>query len=73
MASIHPDYSANTGDSPYSVRSGYISYATSSGGNHTHTFSTDTQGEHTHIITVNATGGTETRPRNIALMAIIKY
>jgi microcystin-dependent protein len=34
---------------------------------------TDTAGAHTHTITVNATGGTETRPRNIALMGIIKY
>lgn len=28
---------------------------------------------HTHAITVDATGGTETRPRNIAWLACIKY
>lgn len=49
IAFANPDYSANTGDSPYSYRAGYISY--------------DTTG----------TGGTETRPRNIALLACIKY
>lgn len=48
---------------------GYIGSA----GDHAHTFSTDSQGAHTHTITVNATGGTETRGKNIAKLAIIKY
>lgn len=30
-------------------------------------------GSHTHSFTTNLTGGAETRPRNIALLAIIKY
>lgn len=30
-------------------------------------------GNHGHTITVNSTGGAETRPRNIALLACIKY
>src|SRR5262245_22370549 len=46
-----------------------------SNGAHVHdvqgTLSTHTG--HTHPITVNAKGGTETRPRNISLLACIKY
>ena len=34
---------------------------------------TDPAGSHNHTITVNATGGSETRPRNVALMYIIKF
>lgn len=30
-------------------------------------------GSHTHTVTVNSTGGTETRPRNVAWMFIIKF
>src|SRR4030095_816615 len=46
--------------------------------NHTHTFSDTTTGVsvgHTHLVsgTSGLTGGTETRPRNIALLACIKY
>lgn len=33
---------------------------------------TGTAGEHTHTFTTNATGGSETRPRNVALLPIIK-
>lgn len=33
----------------------------------------DTGGAHSHAITVNANGGTESRPRNIALLACIKF
>ncbi|MEX3924410.1 phage tail protein [Paraburkholderia sp. BR10936] len=58
---------------------------TSPAGGHSHTIGTDTQGTHAHNatiqnngahvhnITINAAGGTETRPRNVALLAIIKY
>lgn len=35
--------------------------------------SIDSAGSHTHGVTVNATGGLETRPRNLALLAIIKF
>ncbi|WP_051399091.1 MULTISPECIES: phage tail protein [Pseudomonas] len=34
---------------------------------------TSTAGDHTHTITVSFSGGTESRPRNIALLACIKY
>ena len=39
----------------------------------TNTVSTDSAGAHTHAITIAASGGTEARPRNIALLACIKY
>jgi microcystin-dependent protein len=43
-------------------------------GAHTHTATTTINAipDHTHAITVNSTGGTETRPRNVAMMYIIK-
>ncbi|RAR53901.1 tail collar domain [Paraburkholderia unamae] len=59
--------------------------ATKAAGAHDHTFGTDTQGQHEHTVTVNAggvhshgvtvsaVGGTETRPRNVALLACIKF
>lgn len=61
------------------------SYMTSPDGEHTHTFRTETAGSHSHRLTteeggshahnisVAAAGGSETRPRNIALLACIKY
>jgi phage-related tail fiber protein len=42
-------------------------------GEHGHTLTTTAAGTHTHTITVSATGGTETRPRNVALLACIRY
>ncbi|QSY98662.1 tail fiber protein (plasmid) [Rhizobium bangladeshense] len=37
------------------------------------TFSTSTAGAHTHNLSIAATGGTETRGRNVALLFCIKY
>lgn len=37
------------------------------------TVSTSTAGAHTHTFTTDSTGGTETRPRNVALLYCIKY
>lgn len=59
-------------------------YYTDDAGAHTHTFSTSadthshtlslaTAGDHTHTVTVAAIGGSETRPRNVALLYCIKY
>lgn len=42
-----------------------------SAGNHSHTINVDSAGEHSHNIF--ATGGAETRPRNFALLACIRY
>lgn len=36
-------------------------------------YQTGSAGLHTHAITIAATGGTEARPRNVALLACIKY
>jgi len=48
---------------------------TNAAGAHTHAIggTTSTHTGHTHPITVNAYGGTETRPKNVALLACIKY
>ena len=48
--------------------------ATSWAGDHTHTVSGTTSWDsHTHTVYVNAAGGTEARPRNLALLTCIKY
>lgn len=36
-------------------------------------YNTTTNGDHTHALTIDPSGGSEARPRNIALLAIIKY
>lgn len=46
-----------------------INYA----GNHNHTFTTSSVSDHVHIVTVNSSGGSETRMKNVALLACIKY
>ncbi|MNZ14601.1 Phage Tail Collar Domain protein [compost metagenome] len=43
------------------------------GGDHTHTLSINGAGTHSHTITIAATGSAETRPRNVALLACIKF
>lgn len=52
-----------------------VSGTAASAGAHTHTVSGTTDAEnHTHTITVAAGGGgTETRPRNVAMLACIRY
>jgi len=47
---------------------------TKPGADHNHTINESTAGLHSHSISVsNSSGGTETRPRNVALLACIKY
>ncbi|APQ13420.1 phage tail protein [Pseudomonas oryzihabitans] len=36
-------------------------------------YSTSTNGDHSHALTIDPSGGSEARPRNVALLAIIKY
>ncbi|MEZ2744285.1 phage tail protein [Halopseudomonas bauzanensis] len=43
------------------------------GGAHSHTVSVSSAGTHSHNIEVSATGGPETRPRNMAMLACIKF
>lgn len=42
-------------------------------GAHGHAVSIDTAGSHSHAVTVGSTGSAETRPRNVALLACIKF
>lgn len=42
-------------------------------GAHSHALVIQSAGAHNHAITVSATGGAENRPRNVALLACIKY
>lgn len=49
------------------------SVSVGSGGDHAHALSINSGGAHNHAITVAASGGGETRPRNVALLACIKY
>ncbi|WP_109479119.1 phage tail protein [Paraburkholderia sp. C35] len=41
-------------------------------GNHAHNIAVAAGGGHTHVLTVNNDGGTEARPRNVALTAMIR-
>jgi microcystin-dependent protein len=49
------------------------SVSTSTDGNHSHTLSIDGNGSHGHNVTVNAAGGTETRPNSLQGLALIRY
>lgn len=49
------------------------SFLTSRAGAHSHTVNTNPAGGHSHNINVSSTGGAENRPRNVALLACIKY
>ena len=57
---------SRNGDHSHSVSVG-------TGGAHSHTLSINGAGTHSHAITINAAGGAETRPRNVALLACIKF
>lgn len=49
------------------------SVSVGTGGAHTHTLSINGAGTHSHTITINTSGGSEARPRNVALLACIKF
>lgn len=44
-----------------------------SAGSHSHNLNIDSAGSHSHAITVSSAGSGQTRPKNIALIFIIKY
>lgn len=73
----HTSTGAGTSGSPVYVTkagdSGDRTYTTNPAGDHAHSLSIDAGGSHSHTFTTDAQGGTETRPRNVALLAIIKY
>lgn len=52
-----------------------VSGSAVSAGDHTHTISgtAASAGDHSHAITVAASGGNDARPRNLALLYVIKY
>ncbi|MGE4382260.1 MAG: phage tail protein [Arcobacter sp.] len=52
---------------------GGTNYVRGSGGSYQTSKSTSSAGTHSHTVTINASGSTETRPRNIAMMYCIKY
>jgi phage-related tail fiber protein len=59
---------------PTYARDGSTNGSTGDGGSgRTYASSTDAGGDHAHAFTTNAAGGTEARPRNVALLACIKY
>lgn len=48
-------------------------FATNVIGDHNHTLTINAAGTHSHTFTTNSTGGSETRPQNVALLPIIKF
>ena len=54
---------------------GIVTYQsdTTLAGNHSHSISLNSAGNHSHILNINNTGGSETRPRNVAMLYCIKY
>jgi phage-related tail fiber protein len=59
---------------PTFARDGSTNGSTGDGGSsRTYTSTTDPAGAHTHPFTTASTGGTEARPRNVAMLACIKY
>ncbi len=83
---LHEAQSVGSGDSdtdnnykPYMNRTtetaGNHSHSVSVGnaGNHSHNLSINSAGNHSHSVSVQQSGGSETRPRNIAMLALIKY
>ncbi|MBS7559405.1 phage tail protein [Pseudomonas sp. RC4D1] len=69
--------SAGSNNSP----GGYVTTANGGGslhttnpaGGHSHAITIQGAPAHSHAVTVDASGGNETRPRNVALLACIKY
>jgi hypothetical protein len=47
-------------------------FDTEGAGNHAHNIGIGGAGNHTHAITVNLDGGNEARPRNLAMLAMIR-
>jgi microcystin-dependent protein len=52
---------------------GMADRANTSSDSHSHSLSINSGGAHTHDLSIDSSGGNEARPRNIALLACIKY
>lgn len=80
-ANLVSNYSNRMLDDPLIRGEGHYQETSTSGtgiwlsqeGNHSHHVSIDKAGSHSHTITVNGEGGNESRPRNIAWLAMIRY
>jgi len=74
LFSVRGDYDNRT-SARYTDYAGGHRHSISIGnaGYHGHTLSINSNGAHDHAITVNAAGGSESRPRNVALLACIKF
>ncbi|MBN3725629.1 phage tail protein [Burkholderia sp. Ac-20379] len=63
---------------PFTITAYYSTHAAATGiwlndaPAHNHNVSITPNGNHTHAITINADGGNESRPRNVALLAMIR-
>lgn len=66
-------YAAGTGISIAANGNHSHNITVASAGAHTHNITVIAGGAHSHTFTTDSTGGTETRPRNVAMMMIIKY
>jgi hypothetical protein len=68
------EQAVGAGDSADIVPGGFHSHAfnTEGAGNHAHNVGINSAGGHAHGITVNPDGGAESRPRNVALLAMIR-
>lgn len=71
-------YTHSAGSHAHNVGIGAVgdhahSVSVGNGGAHEHNLSINAAGTHSHTITIAATGSAETRPRNIALLACIKF
>lgn len=72
----HTGSTNSTGAHSHTVGAGTSvgsAYSYNWSGSRTGQHSTDSAGAHSHTVTINASGSTETRPRNIAFMTCIKY
>ena len=71
---IGADWTNTVAQNPDAALSGtYLLGSTDAAGSHTHTATAASSGAHSHSLTTSNSGGTETRPRNVALLACIKY
>ncbi|WP_186128483.1 phage tail protein [Burkholderia gladioli] len=72
--SVHSGFSVDDAVQPWTKSAGNHAHTfdTDGAGNHNHNVSVAGAGNHSHAITINADGGNESRPRNIALLAMIR-
>lgn len=78
---IYTEPIQDSSNSGYSVTEGRndsgnntdLNTETTESGAHTHSLSINSNGSHSHTLSINQSGGAESRPKNIALLACIRY